>query len=134
MTANDPTQTVCQVSGVVKASGFLLGIVAVSSLSACVGYFSDDSVTVHSVNKRPSGGYERYADELTRPDAQFFEVSIGYKRLQKYGGDTQAAAEAESKRMTAERGYCPQGYRIQHPPTGARTGFYGYYWFLECNN
>lgn len=102
-------------------------------VAGCASYFSDDSVTIEGVDKRSAGGYERHAGRPTRIDDKFYQVSIGYKRLTTYGSDTRKAAEAESRHLTSEHGYCPHGYQIHANPK-IRTGTYGYSWFIECND
>jgi hypothetical protein len=110
-----------------------LGAAAMAVAAGCASHFADESVTVEGVDKRPAGGYERLAGRKTRLDDKYFQVTIGYKRLAAYGGDTRAAAEAESKRIISSFGYCPRGYQITANPN-ARTGTYGYFWFIQCND
>jgi len=47
--------------------------------------------------------------------------------------DKKAAGKQDLERLTAERGYCPRGYEIDANPN-VRSGTYGYYWFIECND
>ena len=115
-----------------RCGNFLVGLLVTQAATGCAGYFSDDSVEVVGVDKRTTGGYARQINRPTRTDDKYFQVNIGYKRLAAYGGDTRAAAEAESKRITAERRYCPRGYQI-HANPNVRSGTYGYYWIIECN-
>jgi hypothetical protein len=103
------------------------------SVAGCGSYFADDSISVVGVDKRPSGGFEQHAGRQTNAGDKYFQFGIGYKRLQAYGGNTRVAAEAISKQVMAERGYCLRGYQI-HANPNLRTGTYGYSWFVECND
>ena len=110
-----------------------LVLMAALATASCANYFSDDSIEAVGVDKRSSSGFERQANRPTRIDDKYFHFSIGYKRLAAYGNDKRVAAEAVSKQIISERGYCPRGYQV-HADPNVSTGSYGYHWFVECND